>query len=370
MATIRKRVSATGKPKYQVQVRVQGHAPLAQSFSRKADAVAWATETEAAMRGGRYIGPSDYTLADLINQWIRTELHNVTPKNRKQRTQQLGWWSEQLGDRELHDLEPAEIYRAIRNLAAGKYHGKPLRSSTVNRYRSALSVALNLGVVLGWLRENPCRKVPAEAEPKGRLRFLSEEELASLLAASDRNRRYFMRQLVVLAVTTGGRKMELMTLRWRDIDLERGRLTFEVTKNGQRRSVPIGEQAITALKELGKVRVLGSDCVFPRRSGKRHLPFPENAWRDTRKDAGLVDFRFHDLRHTAASYLAMSGATLTDIAHILGHRKLATTLRYAHLTEDHRSEVVRRMEAKFLVVGPEKPKNRRRLPSPSGRQKR
>lgn len=85
--------------------------------------------------------------------------------------------------------------------------------------------------------------------------------------------------------------------------------------------------------------------VFPGRTEKtsnKPLDF-QRAWMTALKRASLEDFRFHDLRHTAASYLAMNGAGLREIADILGHKTLAMVQRYAHLTEDHKSAVINRM---------------------------
>ena len=74
----------------------------------------------------------------------------------------------------------------------------------------------------------------------------------------------------------------------------------------------------------------------------------DKPWREARAEAGLEDFRFHDLRHSAASYLAMSGASLMDIAAILGHKTLAMVKRYSHLSEQHTTAAVDRMAEKFL----------------------
>ena len=151
---------------------------------------------------------------------------------------------------------------------------------------------------------------------------------------------------MLLAITTGGRRGEISGLRWRDVDLKRRRIIFEETKNGETRAAPLVGPAFEAMKEWSKVRPLDDAAfVFSGRTAKtrnRPLDF-QRPWMTALKRAELDDFRFHDLRHTAASYLAMHGAGLREIADILGHKTLAMVQRYSHLTQDHKASVVERM---------------------------
>src|SRR5215510_2145522 len=117
--------------------------------------------------------------------------------------------------------------------------------------------------------------------------------------------------VVMLALATGARSGELLSLRWPDVDLKRGTLTFQETKNGERRAVPLTGQALALMGQHAKVRRIDTVLVFPDATGKRPVGIRE-AWEYAVKRAGISDFRFHDLRHTAASYLAMSGASLAE----------------------------------------------------------
>jgi integrase len=87
--------------------------------------------------------------------------------------------------------------------------------------------------------------------------------------------------------------------------------------------------------------------LFPRRDGQGPIDI-RKAWENARNAAGLKDFRFHDLRHSTASYLAMNGASLVEIAEVLGHRTLQMVRRYAHLSESHVKDVVGRMNTRYL----------------------
>ena len=137
-----------------------------------------------------------------------------------------------------------------------------------------------------------------------------------------------------------------MGLCWRHVDITRGRLILEDTKNGENRSVPLVGPALVALKDWAKVRPLDSnELVFPargERGSNKPLDF-EIAWHEVLRISGVTNFRFHDLRHTAASYLAMNGAGLREIGDILGHKTLAMVQRYSHLCDDHKQATMESM---------------------------
>ena len=139
---------------------------------------------------------------------------------------------------------------------------------------------------------------------------------------------------------------ELLGLCWSDVDLERRVAVLHNTKNGDRRSVPIVQEVAELLLEHGRVRRLDNDLIFA--SEGRDPIWPDKFWYRALKVAKIEDFRFHDLRHTAASYLAMSGATVPELAAVLGHRTLAMVKRYAHLSDQHTGAVVERMTRKFF----------------------
>ena len=186
------------------------------------------------------------------------------------------------------------------------------------------------------------RKATKLKEPRGRVRFLSDEERQRLLNASITSKNKSLYTIVVLALATGGRQQELLSLRWPDVDLIRGTLTFHQTKNGERRRVPRTGRALDLLRQHARVRYLESDLVFPSYTNIKRRRV-RDAWNNAVRRAGIADFHFHDLRHTFASYLAMNGASLLEIAEVLGHKTLAMVKRYAHLSEAHTRGVVERM---------------------------
>ena len=151
---------------------------------------------------------------------------------------------------------------------------------------------------------------------------------------------------MLFALTTGARQGELVGLRWQDVDLVSRTATLHDTKNRDRRVVHLHGRAGEALREMARTPHI-SGYLFAGRSGRPS--FPRVAWEKALEEVGIEDFRFHDLRHTAASYLAMSGATLPELAAFLGHRTLAMVKRYSHLAESHSREVSARMVEKFLA---------------------
>jgi integrase len=153
--------------------------------------------------------------------------------------------------------------------------------------------------------------------------------------------------VVLIALSTGFRKGEILNLQWPDVDLIQGRITSQETKNGERRTVPLTGPALDQMRQHARVRRRDTQLVFPNAYGTKPLDI-RKAWETALKQATIPDFRFHDLRHSAASYLAMNGASLAEIAEILGHKTLAMVKRYAHLSEAHTAGVVARMNAKIF----------------------
>lgn len=351
MAAIEKRVTSDGAVHYRVRVRVKGAPAETATFERKTDARAWAQRTEVAIRERQYFPNRRVrcrTLSELIDRYESEVLAARRRKDRKKLAALLERWREELGAYALTEMTPSRIAE-VRETLAGEVSARGTKRSpaTVNRYLAALSHVFTIAVrEWEWLGENPVRKVERLREPRGRVRALVKNERERLLAACRRSRDRRLYPLVVLALSTGARQGELLRLRWRDVDLARRIAVLQETKNGDRRPLPLAAPAVQAFEELGRVRRIDDDLVFVGRAGTAR--FPQKRWEIARRQARLSDFRFHDLRHTTASYLAMSGATLAEIAEVLGHKTLAMVKRYSHLTEAHTARVVDRMNERFL----------------------
>lgn len=350
VAHIEKRKTKKGETRYRVQIILKGHPRVSETFSTRRAAQRWADRTTEAIRQRRFQPESEAekrAVGDLLDRYFRDKLPSLADKHQIRR--RLEWWGGQLGrDTRLSQVTPATITAAKDRLAAGEsLSGEKPSPSTVKKYITALGSAMAIATKdWFWLTDNPCTKIRRPQEPRGRVRFLGDDERMRLLAACRESADDRLYPLVATALFTGARKTELMTLKWQDVDLERGVATLHHTKNGDRRALAITGMAAEALKEWSKVRRIDSDLVFPSPHGKPVFPFP--AWTAAREEAGITDFRFHDLRHTFASYLAMSGATLAELAEAMGHKTLSMVKRYAHMTEGHTVSVVARMTERFM----------------------
>ncbi len=351
MPSIEKRVGKKGVT-WRVQVTVGG-IRRTKSFRRKTDAVEWAIATENAMRDGHAVPDRkerQRTVADLLDRYRKEILPRYGAYEQQQRGSRLAWWVEQLGETRLVALTAAAIGSKLRLLEEG--HGPraamrgPASAGTQNRYLTTLHHVLAAAVKdWGWLRENPAARVRPRKEPRGRVRYLSEDERGRLLAACECSENPRLYPLVVLALGTGGREGELLDLRWPDVDLVRAQAVVD-GKNGERRALVLNPQCLAVLRDRGQVRQINNLLAFATGAGR--ATFPRKAWEAALRRAKLEDFRFHDLRHTFASYLAMSGASLPELAAALGHKTLAMVQRYAHLSPAHTAGVVKRMTEKFL----------------------
>jgi integrase len=352
MASIFERKDKDGRTRYRVQVRIKGAPAQRETFDRKTDARLWAQQTEAAIREGRHFKTTEakkHTFGTLIDRYMRDVLP-TKKKSEERQGAQLLWWKRELGSMSLADVTSAVI--AERRDKLGRQNttmGRLRTPATVVRYLAALSHAFSTAVKeWGWLEDSPMRKVTKPKEARGRVRFLSPDERSRLLSACKESSNAYLYPVVVLALSTGMRQAEIMTLRWENIDLQKGRIVLHETKNGERRVVHIAGHALHLLQGLSKMRRIDTTLLFPSKENVKQpidLRFP---WEVALKTSGIEDFRFHDCRHSAASELAMNGASLAEIAEVLGHKTLSMVKRYSHMSDTHTAGVVARMNEKVF----------------------
>lgn len=312
-------------------VRVRGYPPQCKSFHTRLEADAWASRTEHAAKGRTLALGRDLTLAQLIDE--------ATPQLRRPVSAELAYWRTQLGALRLRDVTPAVIagHRDALLGAPTSGHGhrrtKPRSASTVRSYLQTLSAAFRVGVrELRWCEANPVRDVTLPRAAPGRTRFLSDLERSTLLSACKASESPSLYAFVLLALTTGARRGELYALRWSDVDLVRRWAIFPLTKNGTARGVPLVPQVVIELR-----------AQLPRSASRVFPEVMTRAWNTAVRNAGLTDFRFHDLRHSAASRLVQSGANLVEVAQLLGHKDIRMTQRYSHVHNGHTLNLVDRV---------------------------
>ena len=352
MAQIRERTRKNGKKSFLVRIRMRGKPEAAASFDRLTDARIWAQQTETEMRDGRYIKTTEaqkHTVSNLVERYIRDVLPRKVKVGRFY-SNQLGWWKRQIGDVLLSELTPVLISEHRELLSQTETIRKTKKSNaTVNRYLAALSTAISTAInEWEWLEENPLRKVSKLKEPRGRVRYLSDEERELLLIACKESHNPDLYLTVILAMSTGGRRAEIWGLSWKCVDLKNGFITFEETKNDEPRSVPLTGHAFELMMERSKVPRIDTDLVFPSRADRhKHFDF-RRPFQMAIKAAQIEDFRWHDLRHCAASYLVMAGVDMRTVAEILGHKTMQMTQRYTHLSPEHLKDAVSKMNHKIF----------------------
>lgn len=332
MATIIERVRQDGSKSYTVQVRRRGSRPQTQTFTRRTDAKAWARSIESAIEECRATPGADArrtTLAQVINRFVEGAGRDW-PKDRKA---YLTRWSEALGHEFLSNITAANI-----GAERDRYVATGVSNATGNRYVAYLSKVLSVATK-EWrlMQHNPCRDLSKLKEGKGRVRYLSADELKRLRAALAGSDLRDLPLLVEAALHSGARAGELVNLRWAELDLETGSAVLGKTKNGERRTIPLRGKVLEALRAKPKI----GQYVFVSNGKPRKDREPVygriqygDEWRAVLAKAEIEDFRFHDLRHHAASTLVQKGVGIYEVGHLLGHKSIEVTKRYAHLSSD------------------------------------
>jgi len=219
MATFDHRIGPDGKIVYRVRVRRKGYATQTGTFSKLSEAKQWAQITEGAVLEGRHFPTPEakrHTITDLIDRYRREVLPHKKPSTIPTQTLHLHWWQNHIGHYLLAEITPALVVEH-RNILT---HGRA--NATVNRYLAVLSHAFTVAVKeWQWCDDNPVRKISKPKEPRGRVRFLSDDERECLLNACKVSRCPYLYTIVVLALSTGARRGELLSLHWRDVSNSR-----------------------------------------------------------------------------------------------------------------------------------------------------
>ena len=346
MASISKQTGKKGTT-YKVRIRKPNNPTVTKTFSSKSFAEKWARKTELAIEEETFLDKQEaalHTLDNLVDRYLAEELQKLAEVDWRMRTRQLNWWKSHLGKLTLNRITPALIVEYRNKLKTERNDkGQTRKGSTVNRYLAAMSAAFGIAVTeWQWVKENPFTRVRREKEPQGRIRFLKPHERTALLDACKNSHNDTVYLVTVLALSTGMRQSEIMSMKWDQVDFDRKSITLYKTKNNEIRVVPLVGLAAEILGSHNKVRQIDNPFVFTGRDSSQ-ANFPRKAWMTALRAASIEDFTFHDCRHSAASELAMNGASLHEIAAVLGHKTLAMVQRYAHLSEQHTVSVVERM---------------------------
>ena len=233
-------------------------------------------------------------------------------------------------------------------------HGSMRKEASVNRLMACLSHMLTKAVEWDMLDRNPFdrgRSLQFKENNK-RLRYLTEEELKKLLAECPNpsepkvkremgvikgTQAPYLKDFIVIAVNTGMRKGEILSLKWSQI--RNGFIYVDKTKTDEARQIPINHDLEECLNSILKRQQLTSQYVFSNEQGG-FIKDIRTAFKSALRRAGITDFRPHDLRHTFASHYLMRGGSLKGLKDILGHKDIKMTMRYAHLSKEFVKEEI------------------------------
>jgi len=256
----------------------------------------------------------------------------------------LGWFR----DRSAESVTPQEIEHHFEECIGQEEWA----ASTVNHYRSLLSLMYRLAIRNGKASSNPARATRHRREDNSRVRYLTPEEETKLRGMLETEWKGHIPEFD-LALHTGLRLSEMYGLDWQDVDLSRRLLAVRRGKNGEARYARLNSVALRALGELRK-RGDGTGPVIRNLEGER-LCGPRYWFEKAIHKAGIADFHWHDLRHTFASRLTMAGVGLRAVQDALGHKSVAMTVRYSHLAPDFLLDVVEKLVPRLTEARSDSP---------------
>ena len=343
MATIVKTPSGTWK----AVIRKVGWPTNAKTFRTKRDADDWSRRIEDEMVRGAYLqraGADRLTIAEALKRYLVEVTPTKRPTSQVSDQQRAAIVTRHLGKYSLAAVTP-EIAAKFRDTRlAGEDRkdakGKPTpRSNDTVRHDLALLGHLFTIAIKEWglgLAFNPVMNIRRPAPNPGRNRRLTREEETKLLKAVAAHSNPMLRWIVCIALETGMRSSEIVTLSRMQVDLKRRIVRLLETKNTLPRTVPLSTTAAELFREAlnHPVRPIDTDLIFfgePGRDGKRR-PYQFNpVWLKIKREQGLADVRFHDLRHEAVSRLVEAGFSDQEVSAISGHKSMQMLKRYTHL---------------------------------------
>ena len=276
------------------------------------------------------------TFSEFFNQYdsyargrIRSYVRSIYPTIRK-------WLLPYFGKLNLSEID-TKIVDSFQSYLISK----SLSAASVNKYLAILKAMLSKAVHWNMCPDSilsKVRKVKPLKNVNKRLRYLSKEECFSLINACAKH----LKPIVLTALLTGMRKSEILNLTWQQIDLKHGYILLDKTKNDDRREIPISKGLKKLLFSIPRNPEI--PYVFYNPETKKPYTDVKTAFKNACKKAGIEDFHFHDLRHTFASYLVMNNTGLAVVKELLGHKDIKMTMRYSHLSPEHKVRAISNLE--------------------------
>ncbi len=274
----------------------------------------------------KYFGKTpDVPFGDALKRYAKAQRRDHYASFAKSTKYRLRYLQEWFGEFNIADITLVDIEDFMdERLDYGVSHG------TIQKDVSTLRALLNKAHREELLDRMP--RIPKLQKYKPRTRWINQTEEEALVA----NAAPHLIPLIRLAVNTGGRRGELLSLKWQNVDFANRQIIFVETKNGDDRPIKLCERAYKTLLNL-EPKDFGSVFTYKGKAIKS----VKTSFDKARSKAGLSDVRFHDLRHTFASRLVQGGLPLYDLMHLMGHKSLDMVQRYAHLAPDYQKDAMR-----------------------------
>lgn len=278
-------------------------------------------------------------------------MHQWDGKDSNQ-AKRVGYWVDVFADTPLKSIKVEDVKDAINQYKNGKcckgggigkviQTDKPRAPATVQRQKAVLSSLFKYAVDQGYVKSNPVMETPTIKIGNNQIeRFLSDEERTRLLQACKKSKWPKLYLLVLMSLTCGARRSELLNLRWSEINFKDGTARLADTKNGSSRVLTFPQ---ITMDEMISFREVGNGLIFPSPSNPEK-PFSfRKHWEKALQDANIHNFRWHDLRHDFCTQLAVNGIEDLTIAKLAGHKSLQTTARYTHMNVKRAADVTEKV---------------------------
>jgi len=241
-------------------------------------------------------------------------------------------------DTDLRTITPLMIERFRKSrLKAGNSKG------TCNRYLALMKRMLNVAIQESYAEENPVQEVKFYSEKDTlKERILTEQEEKKLMEICSDT----LRPILIIALNSGMRRREILSLQWTQIDLKARRIRVEKTKSGKVRFIPINDVLFNELNELRILNGQSPYVSFNPETGKPYVDM-KKGFKAACRRAGIEGLRFHDLRHSFASRLIEKGVDIETLRDLLGHHSITVTERYIHSSDDRKRKAVELLNGKI-----------------------
>lgn len=252
----------------------------------------------------------------------------------------LRYFNDSLAGKALDEITEELLLEAIEGKLAKDEGGARLPyQPNANRYLAAVGAVLNKAVEWEWLAKSP--RIPSFAEQKKRIRWITEDEVHKLVAELRKNADH-LADMAEFTLATGLRDANCRLLRWNQIDMTRKTAWVygDQAKGKRDIGIPLNDDAMRILRRRQGQH---DDYVFTFK-GKPVAKCSTKAWDKAKQRAKIEDFRWHDLRHTWASWHVQKGTALAKLMELGGWRSYDMVLRYAHLATEHLKEDAERVE--------------------------